>query len=99
MSPDPCPYFDAIAPSATLTNSYPPYTAPIAAYAAQRTQMSAAIHRPNRAQMGDIESSPLAHCEADRESREGRDGWILLVYKAKVVIGDGSRLAAANACN
>ena len=52
MSPDPCPYFDAIVPSGVLANSPPPYTAPIAVYVAQRTQMSAAVHRPNRAQMG-----------------------------------------------
>ena len=51
MSPDPCPYFDAIVPSGVLANFPPPYTAPIAVYVAQRTQMAAPGHGPNRAQM------------------------------------------------
>ena len=51
ISPGPCPYFDAIVPSGVLTNFPPPYTAPIAVYVAQRTQIAAAVHRRNRAQM------------------------------------------------
>ena len=51
ISPGLCPYVDAIVPSGVLTNSPPPYTAPIAVYVAQRTQMAAAVHRRNRAQM------------------------------------------------
>ncbi len=51
ISPGLCPYFDAIVPSGVLANSPPPYTAPIAVYVAQRTQMAAAVHRRNRAQM------------------------------------------------
>ena len=56
------PHFDAIVPSGVLANSPPPYTAPIAVYVAQRTQMSAAVHRPNRAQMGPSgEIARMAH--------------------------------------
>ena len=51
ISPGPCPQFDAIVPGGVLTNSPPPYTAPIAVYVAQRHQMAAAVHGRNRAQM------------------------------------------------
>ena len=51
ISPDPCPYIEAIVPNCVLGNSSPPYTAPIAVYVAQRHQMAPAVHARNRAQM------------------------------------------------
>ena len=62
ISPDWCLNFDTIVPIGVLANSTPPYTAPIAVYAAQRTQIAAPVHGPNRAQMGPSgEIARMAH--------------------------------------
>ena len=56
------PLRSAIVPSGVLSNSPPPYTAPIAVYVAQRTQMAVPGHGPNRAQMGPSgEIARMAH--------------------------------------